>query len=312
MALNQKFLAEKGKSLLAPSNAVTSTVYNKDMLATINSIYSSEDRTSIPGRDLAIPDLPIKPLGITVTNLQDVEDIVGSADSLSDWNDFFQTDIYADTEFTSVEVIGTTQIQLFGATNLSLRAALFSPNKNGYEWIVSIDDQAGSITNIGDIVFSSCDNLTELNLPNVKRFGFNTFYNCDNLSTIIAPSLLLIGDYAFENCENGLTSIDFPECLIVNRDAFVNCDSLESVNLPKLLDIGNRAFSNCTSLSSIYTPSLLSIGGGDVFDNSVFNGITGNTISFTLPQRLMTSNYGDPQSDVQTLIDNNTVNIITV
>ena len=308
MSLNSKFLADKSKSILSNNSAIT---YNEDIRTVVNSIYSSEDRISIPGRNIITPDLTPKFLGITVTNLEDVSSTIGDATSLSDWNNFFETSTYANTPFTSINVVGTTEIQLFGATNLSLRAALFSPSKVGYDWIVSIDDQTGSITDISDIVFIDCNNLVSLNLPNVKRFGFDTFYSCNNLTTVIAPSLLLVTDYAFENCPN-IVTMNFPECLFINRNTFSSCESIETINLPKVLSIDTYSFLNCTSLTSIYLPSLSSIGEGDTFSSNSFSGITGNTISFTLPQRLMTCNYGNPHPDVQTLIDNNTVNIITV
>ena len=310
MAINSNILKNKNKTLLAPPNTISSTAYRNEVLTTVNNIFTSQDRATIPGRDIIIPNPTPKPLSITITNLASASLDIGDATSLSDWNDFFETDIYADTAFTSINIV-ETEIQLFGATILNAKASLFSPNKNGYSWLVSIDDQAESIVDVSYGVFAQCQNLQNVNLPAVKRIGSESFIGCLNLSSFTANLVQMIQSYAFQDCDN-LTSINLPECLFLESSyVFSYCNLLTTVNLPKLQFIGESSFSNSTSLQTLYIPSLLSTPQ-DRYDYSIFTDISGNDITLTIPNRFMTCDNGNIQPDIQYLLDNNTVTLITV
>jgi hypothetical protein len=70
--------------------------------------------------------------------------------------------------------------------------------------------------------------------------------------------------------------------------------------------IESGCFQGCISLEEIEMPLLEELGPS-VSDNSVFDGITGQNISVTVPIALQTINGGNLEGDLQYLDDNNTV-----
>jgi len=90
---------------------------------------------------------------------------------------------------------------------------------------------SGSVTRIGEWVFSSCDSLVSITIPNsVTSIERRAFSNCDNLIRVI------IGD--------SVNSIEV--------GAFWMCRSLASITIPKnVTRIGIQAFIFCESLTSI-------------------------------------------------------------
>lgn len=144
------------------------------------------------------------------------------------------------------------------------------------------------ITQLGNDVFDSCYELTSLSFPNLLTTGSNTFGSCINLTSLNLPSLQAAGDYTFGNVY-----------------------SLTQIILPSLVYIGNLGMYGCTSLTTISLPSCTNLGGS-VGNNNVFQGITGNIITLTVPAALMTCNAGQPDGDIQYLQANNTVTVITV
>ena len=100
------------------------------------------------------------------------------------------------------------------------------------------------VTNVGDVAFSGCHNLTEVTLPSsVTKIGYNAFYYCDALKDIFIP-------------QKGLKEISY--------NAFASCYSLSGITLPSTLTtIGDNVFSPCFDLEEIIIPpSVLSIGNG--------------------------------------------------
>lgn len=77
----------------------------------------------------------------------------------------------------------------------------------------------------------------------------------------------------------------------------------------------SSTFVNCASLTTIDISNCDIDGLGDAgpsFLDDIFTGISGNNITLKIPAYLMTCNGGNPDIDIQTLIVNNTVTIITV
>ena len=60
----------------------------------------------------------------------------------------------------------------------------------------------GSVTNIGDAAFVSCNNLTGVTIPgSVVSIGHDAFLTCYSLTSVTIPrSVTAIGDYAFRAC----------------------------------------------------------------------------------------------------------------
>mgnify|MGYP003325949515 CR=1 FL=1 len=116
----------------------------------------------------------------------------------------------------------------------------------------------------------------------------NSFYGCTSLTSVSLFGLINAGNYCFYNCTS-LTSISLPACINILYDL---------------------SFSSCTALTSISLPVCIALGSS-VLNNNLFLGITGKTISLTIPASRMTCNGGNPDGDIQYLQANNTVTITT-
>ncbi len=110
------------------------------------------------------------------------------------------------------------------------------------------------VTNIGDSVFSGCDNLISIKIPNsVTSIGNHVFYRCRNLNNIEIPnSVTSIGDVVFGNCKS-LTSIKLPIGVMrIGRGTFLSCTNLASVEMSSnVTSIEEAAFWGCISLSDL-------------------------------------------------------------
>ena len=77
-----------------------------------------------------------------------------------------------------------------------------------------------------------------------------------------------------------------------------------------VITIMANSFDNCGATA--FTMRGVTNLGGTTGNDNVFASITGKAITLTIPSALMTCNGGNPDGDIQWLIDNNTVTIITV
>lgn len=108
---------------------------------------------------------------------------------------------------------------------------------------------------IGYSFFKSCSALESVQLPkNLQNLPSHTFSNCTNLKNINLPvAINTIEDYAFNNC--GITSLSIPDNVkTIPENMCYSCSYLQSVTLPAGLKIiSPRAFMWCTTLSHIYS-----------------------------------------------------------
>ena len=115
-----------------------------------------------------------------------------------------------------------------------------------------------SVTNIGDMAFSSCTGLTSVTIPNsVTSIGSSAFSSCTGLTSVTIPnSVTNIGNDAFRGC-TGLTSVTIGNSVIsIGNDAFSGCSGLTSVTISNSLTvIGWNAFMYCTGLTSVTIPN---------------------------------------------------------
>jgi hypothetical protein len=251
---------------------------------------------------------------------------VVDVNSVSDWNDFF-TDGY----FSNVSVLGNT-VTLIPFNTVQFDSNVFSPGKSGNQYLLEIIDEVNCVTSVGPQAIANCDNLTTVILPACTYIGFAAFFDCNNLvtvdftaveeidelglsgltslTTLNLPSLTSAGSGAFYY-STGVISFSAPNLQIAGSYTFQSCTSLTSISLPQLLVVGQGCFQNCTSLTSISLPQCTDLGG-TVDGNVVFDNIIGNTISVTVPVALMTCNIGEPDGDIQYLVDNNTVTDLPV
>ena len=117
---------------------------------------------------------------------------------------------------------------------------------------------------IGDVAFSGCSGLTNLNLPaGITEIGPYALYGCSGLTSLNLPAgITSIGPGAFNKC-SGLTSLNLPAGITkIGGGAFDGCIGLTSLNLPAgITEIGWNAFYGCSGLTSLNLPAgITSIG----------------------------------------------------
>ena len=113
------------------------------------------------------------------------------------------------------------------------------------------------MTEIGDSAFSSCSQLTSINIPDgVTSIPYGCFSGCSSLTELKLPAgVTEIGAYVFSGCSQ-LTSINIPEGVtVITGRSFEGCRSLTELKLPAgVTKIGNNAFSSCSQLTTINIP----------------------------------------------------------
>ena len=125
-----------------------------------------------------------------------------------------------------------------------------------------------TVTNIGTKVFEYCGNLRNAILSErISIIPFALFSYCQRLVSITLPNITEIGPEAFVLCEN-LEKINFPETLQkIGAQAFWGCKKLKKIELPKtLLEIKEQAFVECHGLTTIELPFGLKSIAKDAFD----------------------------------------------
>jgi uncharacterized protein (TIGR02145 family) len=208
---------------------------------------------------------------------------VADASSVSDWNTFFDLPTNG-SSFTSVEVVGD-MVRLIGGSGITIKDYLFVSNNN----LLNVVDN-GCVDAIGIQSFRRCDGLTNPSFNYTLTIDVGGFTDCINLVNPSFTSLLSAGDFCFDGCINlASTPLSFPSLLTVGDNCFSYCSGAMELNMPVLTNLGTS-----------------------VLDNQVFNSITGQTITLTIPSALMTCNGGNPDGDIQYLQANNTVTIVTV
>ena len=165
------------------------------------------------------------------------------------------------------------------------------------------------ITSIGSYAFTQT-NIIEINYPVLTDVGIGAFGGCQSIISIDLPLLTEVNDSVFAGCIS-ITTINIPLATTIGYDAFRECQSVVIFDFPFTITVGDNAFENCSSAEIINLPVCTNLGG-TVGYNAVFQSITGNTITLTVPSALMTCNSGDPDGDIQYLQANNTVTVITV
>lgn len=199
--------------------------------------------------------------------------------TLEEWNTIFDLPTNG-IPFTSV-INESNLIKLYGGQNISIRPWLFEAS-GGLSLLggqlTSIDDKAHCVKRLGDYAFG---NFAESNISLLDTQIFPAATGYVEYSPGVPPSPFW-GTFR-------LRILKLPQMPIINDYA------VQTYYGP----IDEIDFRSCTSL------------GSDVLNNNVFF-FTGKTLTVTLPQALMTCNGGNPDGDIQYLLANNTVTLITV
>jgi len=227
------------------------------------------------------------------------------------WNELFDLPTNGEP-FKLSEVVSNTTVVLKGGSNISLPDYFFTDK---IAVLVEIHD-IGSIVSVGNFCFGNGGlfQYTKIYLSALTTAGYGCFYSCTTLSSLDLPELISIEDNLCQYC-TALTTVNVPKATTIGNLAFSECSALTSISFPSATVIGTHCFYNCDVLSNIYLPSCINLGG-TVGDDSVFTGITYlPSINLTIPAALMTCNSGNPDGDIQYLINpqqGNTVTITTV
>jgi len=239
-------------------------------------------------------------LNLTFDNIANVP--VNDASSVSDWNTFF--DLPANgVAFTSVEVAGNV-VTLIGGWGITLKINIFLHNP----YILSFEDISGCVTYANSGCFFDCSSITIIYLPELLVAGATCFRDCE-LAIISCPKITSAGQACFSGTKMNICY--FPALTAISVSCFQDCADTTVFDLPSATSVATFAFLRCTAVTTINLPAITSLGS-DVYDSSVFYGISGQTITLTVPASLMTCNGGDPDGDIQYLQANNTVTVITV
>jgi len=165
---------------------------------------------------------------------------------------------------------------------------------------------------VGDDCFEDCGGALSFNFPSLITAADYAFQNCTDTIIFNMPSLINIGEYTFSSCQSVL-SFNFPSAINVGYKGFADSNNVITFNLPLVTNVGYHTFKACISAQTFNLNSIVWIGEEDCsVINNVFIGITGNTITLTVPANIMTCNSGSPEADVAVLQFNNTVTVITV
>lgn len=122
------------------------------------------------------------------------------------------------------------------------------------------------VVSLGYSVFSQCDSLESIELPEgLESVGMNAFLACTNLTRIVIPqSVKTLGAHVFR--ESGLSDVTLPDGLeTLPPYAFYACKSLKGIKLPEnLKTIDEYAFGS-SAIESIDLPATLTSAGKSTF-----------------------------------------------
>lgn len=122
---------------------------------------------------------------------------------------------------------------------------------------IPLTTEHGDIEVIGESVFSGCDSIKEVVIPDgVEAIGREAFSGCKNLERVHIPnSVRRIYESAFYDCVS-LKNIELPsELRSLGASVFARCESLEKMILPsETKNITNSLFRDCTSLREVFLP----------------------------------------------------------
>ena len=145
---------------------------------------------------------------------------------------------YIEEEFPFDEKLDPNKTIYYTATSKvePYRTDVFGANIVSNNW--------DKTTGVGTIIFDG--EITEI--------GYYAFHSCNNLTDVVIPnSVTVIGGASFAFC-SGLTSINIPDSVVtIDTAAFSHCANLTSVTVSNnISSIGLQAFVECDALSEFY------------------------------------------------------------
>ncbi len=118
---------------------------------------------------------------------------------------------------------------------------------------------ANGICNLNERCFYGCEQLAEINFPDLRYIGTEALFGCKLLTQDLdLPLVNWVADKGLAGTY--FKTINLPECTNVGASAFEGCTALEIV-LKKASSLGANAFTNCSNLETIYIPQATNFGG---------------------------------------------------
>lgn len=175
--------------------------------------------------------------------------------------------------------------------------------------ITNITAEVGDVSDVADwnTFFSLPANGTEFTSVDVSG----------NVVTLYGGGGITLGTYLFVEYypyyDSDLVSIVDNDGVITSvlQDCFNLCITLTTITLNAVTTVGNGTLQGCTYLTAISLSACTALGT-TTGNNTIFDSITGSTISLIVPSALMTCDGGNPDGDIVYLQANNTVTVTTV
>jgi hypothetical protein len=181
----------------------------------------------------------------------------------------------------TIKELGSSAFSICGITSIELPATIVKIGGACFWSCSSLVKATVPYSNNGGDLFSGCDNLTTVIVPEgVTTIKDGAFYQLTSLTNIKLPSTITsIGTHAFYNCIN-LDSITIPEGVTsIGQGAFWQNMKLKSVKIPSsLTTLEDAVFSSCSLLTSLVFPKGLTTIKRDVFGGC--SGLTTITIPY--------------------------------
>jgi len=164
---------------------------------------------------------------------------------------------------------------------------------------------------VGSYAFNGCGSLVDADFRTATSLGDGAFNSAPLTGNTHFDIVDTIGEACFQGCS--FTNIQIP--LLANVSAaggeFASNPNLVGLSFPFVTKIGYGFCANCPSLISLYLP-LCGDFGGTTGDDFVFDALSGNTVTVTVPALLETCDGGNPDGDLVYLASNNTTTITYV
>lgn len=250
------------------------------------------------------------PLGLRMLFDDIVNAPVVDPTNVGQWNTFYDLPTNG-TPFTSAWVSGN-QVTLVGGGAMTFKYGAFS----GSTSILEVHDDAGVVvlvdwaafinSSITDVTFDAALTIGEVNkngsflgaaaLANVSMASATTFLNTD-----------AYGAGTFFN-NTSIVSLTLPSAVTCSNSFLYGATSLQTFSAPNMTTMATLGMTLCTSATLIDIPLCVNLGT-DPTDVSVFDGITGQTITLNIAAVNATNNAGGVHASVAYLIANNTATV---